>query len=145
MTIALLRDLETRLANGLRTDAARVGLLEATARVLLAVGAEEAVAMAEVARRVGRDPTTATRFVDRAAAEGLVRRDPGTEDRRRRLVRLTEDGRAAQERLLAVRRRRADTLLESILADTGLGEGQVEWFLQAFVTGLDPAPDGADR
>ena len=140
MTIALLRDLETRLANGLRQDAARVGLLEATARVLLAVGADEAVAMTEVARRVGRDPTTATRFVDRATKDDLLRRDPGAEDRRRRLVRLTDLGREARQRLLDVRRHRADALLASILAETGLGEGQVEWFLQAFAKGL--AADG---
>ncbi len=136
MTVDLLRDLETRLALGLRADAARVKLLEATARVLLAVGDQEAVAMSEVARRVGRDPTTATRFVDRAAADGLLRRDPAVEDRRRRLVRLTELGLAARGRLLEVRSRRAGQLLESILAETGLGEGQVEWFLKAFVTGL---------
>jgi len=142
MTISLLRDIETRLANGLRTDASQVGLLEATARVLLALGDEEAVPMTEMARRVGRDPTTATRFVDRAARDGLLSRVPGSRDRRRRLVSLTEDGRAARGRLREVRRRRADALLHSILAETGLGEGQVEWFLQAFVKGLSGAPRG---
>ncbi len=136
MTVDLLRDLETHLALGLRADASRVGLREATARVLLAVSEDEAVPMAEVARRVGRDPTTATRFVDRASEDELLQRHPAVEDRRRRLVRLTERGREARVRLLEVRRQRADALLESILGETGLGEGQVEWFLQAFVTGL---------
>ena len=136
MPIDLLRDLEMRLALGLRADAARLALREATARVLLAVGDEEAVAMSEVARRVGRDPSTATRFVDRATADELLQREPGAEDRRRRLVRLTDKGRKARTHLQEVRRRRAEALLEAILADTGLGEGQVEWFLKAFVNGL---------
>ena len=139
MTIALLRDLETHLALGLRSDAARLELREATARVLLAMGDEEAVPMSTVARRVGRDPSTATRFVDRAAADDLLQRTPAAEDRRRRLVTLTEHGRTLREDLLGLRRARAERMLESILGDTGLGEGQVEWFLQAFVKGLGDA------
>lgn len=137
MPIDLLRDLETKLALGLRADAQRLTLREATARVLLAVGEDEAVAMSEVARRVGRDPSTATRFVDRATADDLLQRDPAVEDRRRRLVKLTDRGREARTRLQEIRRRRAESLLEAILADTGLGEGQVEWFLKAFVKGLE--------
>ncbi len=137
MPIDLLRDLETRLALGLRSDAQRLTLREATARVLLAVGEDEAVAMSEVARRVGRDPSTATRFVDRATADALLQRDPAVEDRRRRLVRLTDRGREARAQLLERRRRRAQSLLDAILVDTGLGKGQVEWFLKAFVKGLE--------
>jgi len=136
MLTTLLRDLETRLALGLRADAGGVGLREATARILLAVDEDEAVAMTEIAHRVGRDPSTATRFVDRAAADDLLHRTPGARDRRRRLVRLTESGREARRRLLEGRRHHADAVVEAIREEMGLGRGQIEWFLQAFVRGL---------
>jgi DNA-binding MarR family transcriptional regulator len=131
MIATLLDGLESRLALGLRADAARVGLHEATARLLLAIGPDEAVPMTLLAQRIVRDATTATRFADRASGQGLLVREAGTQDRRRRLARLTDEGRAARARLAAVRERRAEVLVESIRAETGLGEGQLEWFLQA--------------
>ena len=86
-----LTELETRLAGDLRADAQAAGHLEATARVLLAMTAgstaeDSTIDMSTLARRVGRDATTATRFVNRAEKDGLLIRTPGTEDRRRRLV-----------------------------------------------------------
>lgn len=136
MTMALLHELEIRLARGLRADAAEAGLREATARVLLALEADETVGMSDVARRVGRDPSTATRFVDRAVADGLLERTPGAKDKRRRVVALTAEGRDARTRLAEIRTRRAEALTEATLAETGLGLGQVEWFLEALLKGL---------
>ncbi len=132
----VLLDLETKLAHGLRRDAARAGFREATARVLLAIEPGEQVRMSEIAGRVGRDPSTATRFVDRAAADGLLARRPGTRDRRRRVVALTPAGEAARRALLDARTQRAQALGTAILGETGLGEGQVEWFLDALVKSL---------
>ena len=110
MTAALLHDLEIRLARGLHADAGEAGLREATARVLLALKGEETVPMGEVARRVGRDPSTATRFVDRAVADGLMERTRGARDKRRRVVALTDAGRAARRQLVEIRTRRAESL-----------------------------------
>ena len=138
MRSRLLDDLERLLAGGLRADAVRAGLPEAVARVLLAVTPEEEVPMGELARRVGRDPSTTTRFVDKAAAAGLVRREPGL-DRRRRLMLLTPEGREAQERLARLRAARAEALPAEMQARTGLGEDEVEWFLQALVPSLSTA------
>ncbi len=131
-----LTELETRLAGDLRADAQAAGHLEATARLLLAMSDDTPVDMSTLARRVGRDATTATRFVNRAEKDGLLLRRPGIEDRRRRLVDLTDAGREARARLIAVRERRAGALLERILGETGLHEGQVEWFLEAMLEGL---------
>ena len=131
-----LTELETRLARDLRADARAAGLLEATARVLLALGPEEAIPMRALADRVGRDATTATRFVNRGESEGLFSRTPGARDKRRRLVGLTDEGRAARARLVEVRTRRAEALRERLLGATGLHEGQVEWFLAAMLEGL---------
>ena len=143
MIATLLDAMESRLALGLRTDAARAELHEATARLLLAVGPEESVRMSVLAQRIVRDATTATRFADRAGAQGLLTREPGTEDRRRRLVQLTDAGRAARARLVAIREERAARLLEAIQAETGLGEGQLQWFLEALGKAAGPLSAGS--
>jgi DNA-binding MarR family transcriptional regulator len=146
MLASILAELEMRLARGLREDALRTGFREATARVLLALEPGEAIRMSELAARMVRDATTATRFVDRAVREDLVARRPGAEDRRQRVVGLTLQGEEARRVLLEVQGRRAAHLEEAILAETGLGSGQVEWFLGAFARGLaaelERAPGG---
>ena len=140
MTAVLLHQLEIRLARGLHADAAEAGLREATARVLLALREGDSVPMQEVARRVGRDPSTATRFVDRAVADGLLERTRGARDKRRRVVALTPEGLAARARLAEIRTERAEELTSATLAETGLGLDQMEWFLQALLKGLAPEP-----
>lgn len=141
MPADLLHALEILLGQGLVADARALGRAEATARVLLALEPEEGVPMGEIARRLGRDPSTATRFVDRAVAEGLVQREPGA-DRRRRLAFLSGAGRQGRERLMALRTARVDGLFETVRTKTGLGPGEVEWFLGAL---LEAASDAAAR
>ncbi|MHC5012548.1 MAG: MarR family transcriptional regulator [Planctomycetota bacterium] len=130
-----LEELEILLATGLRTDARAIGLREATARVLLVLEPDLALPMGEVARRLGRDPSTATRFVDRATEEGLVGRHEGR-DRRRRLAHLTPRGRDVRARLQDRRDARAAALPTAVQERTGLGAGEVEWFLEAVVGSL---------
>jgi len=131
----LLDDLERHLAEGLRADARRAGLDEAAARILLAVEPGEAVPMGDLSLRISRDPSTTTRFVDRAVKAGLVTRAPGL-DRRRRLLELTPDGDLLRERLVRLRQSRAEALPPAVQAKTGLGEGEVEWFLDALMRAL---------
>ncbi len=141
---SVLDAVETLLADGLRRDAQALGRTEATARVLLAVGPSEAVRMREVARRVARDPSTVTRFVLRATAEGLVEQRPGTEDRRERLLRLTASGRQARDDLLRRRLARTALISRGIQARTGLGSDEVDWFLAALCAALsEPAATSA--
>ena len=52
-------------------------------------------------------------------------------DRRRRLVVLTPEGEVARDALLRRRRGRAEALVTRMLDSTGLGSGQLEWFLDA--------------
>ena len=139
MSERLLEDLERLLTAGLAEDARRVGLAESTARVLLVLDEAREVSMSELADRLGRSPSTATRFVDRAAREGLVRREPGL-DRRRRLASLTSGGEAARQRLLALRASRAQALPRLVRRQTGLGPAEVGWFLGALVEALREAP-----
>ena len=93
--------------------------------------------MRTLAERVGRDATTATRFVNRGEADGLLARATDERDKRRRRVGLTDAGREARARLVAVRTERAGALLERLLGATGLHEGQVEWFLASMLEGMD--------
>ena len=137
MRSRLLDDLERLLCLGLRDDARRTSLTEATARVLLALDPGQDLPMGDVAARLGRSRSTATRFVDRAVAEGLVERRPGL-DRRRRLARLTPAGVTARESLSALRSQRAGALPRAVQDRPGLGEGEVEWFVEAVVRSLVP-------
>lgn len=127
----LLDALEVHLGTALRHDAQRRALAESTARVLLALGPDEALPMTQVAERLGREPSTATRFVDRAEAEGLVVRVAGDRDRRSRWVRLAPRGLELRQALLEVRAARARSVEAALEAGTGLGASQVEWFLNA--------------
>ncbi|MFV1958712.1 MAG: MarR family winged helix-turn-helix transcriptional regulator [Planctomycetota bacterium] len=133
----LLDDLERLLTRGMREDAQRAGVSEAGARVLLALEPQEAVSMGEVAARMGRDPSTATRFVDRAVAAGWVLRATGR-DRRCRLAVLTPRGGATRARLVRLRNDRARTLPPAMVARTGLGADEVAWFLEALVPCMGP-------
>jgi DNA-binding MarR family transcriptional regulator len=97
--------------------------------------------MGEVARRTARDPSTVTRFVIKAAAEGLVEQRRGPEDRRERLLALTAAGRAAREDLLRRRRVATAAIVRGVQARTALGADEVDWFLSALHAALsEPTP-----
>lgn len=132
-----LQRLEVLLTLAVHEDARRAGVRDATARVLLALGEDGPLAMGEIAQRIGRDATTATRFVDRAVAEGLVLRQKGTADRRMRLVELTAQGQVARRSLAQSWQQRAARLAAGLLARTGLVEGQSEWFVGELLQALE--------
>jgi DNA-binding MarR family transcriptional regulator len=131
MIARLLDALEIHLGQALRNDARRLAQTEASARVLLALEPAESVPMTLVAERLGREPSTATRFVDRAEADGLVLRIAGDSDRRARLVRLTPKGDELRRALLDLRTLRGRSVLSSVETHTGLNPDQVQWFLKA--------------
>jgi DNA-binding MarR family transcriptional regulator len=133
----ILLELESRLGAGLGADAKRAGLLEAVARVLLVLAPGDRVAMNEIARRLRRDPSTATRFVDAATRRDLVQRVPGV-DRRRRIVSLTPEGEVARARLAALREARAREIPEAVRSLIGLGPDAATWFLEALVEATRP-------
>jgi len=82
--------------------------------VLSIIGVYQPVGPTEVAERAGMPPTTLSDYVSRFEARGLVSRSPNVEDRRSRLLELTEDGRRcnaiAIDGLLASNRVLADRL-----------------------------------
>lgn len=56
--------------------------------------------MGELAERIGADPTTLTRVLRPLERRGLLRQEIAAEDRRRRLIQLTSQGRAAFQHAL---------------------------------------------
>jgi MarR family transcriptional regulator for hemolysin len=73
----------------------------------------------ELAQQLGVDGATLVATIDRLAAAGLVERTQNRQDRRVKLVVLTRDGRAVEEKVRA----QADTLRRDALAR--LDPGQV--------------------
>ncbi len=70
------------------------GLTIAQFSLLARLFAEEQLSMGELAEALVTDPTTLTRNLKPLCERGVLRIFHDTEDRRRRLVALTEDGRA---------------------------------------------------
>lgn len=58
--------------------------------------------MQEVARAIGRDPSTVTALVKKLVAAGYVRTDKGTEDRRATIVSLTGRGRGLRDEFACI-------------------------------------------
>jgi DNA-binding MarR family transcriptional regulator len=59
----------------------------------------EPVSIGDVLRVFGDRPSTATSLLDRLFDQGLIRRAPGTADRRQVILTLTRKGRAMADRL----------------------------------------------
>jgi DNA-binding MarR family transcriptional regulator len=77
-------------------------------RVLALAGADGGLAMGELARTLGVNPSTATRLCDTLEAKGLLAREPAPGNRRTVRAALTPAGRRLVGRSLRSRRRRLD-------------------------------------
>lgn len=85
---------------------------------LLAFSRTGALPLAAIGRRLQVHPTSVTSAIDRLERDGLVAREPHPSDRRSRLARLTEDGRAVAKEATAV-------LNDGVFADPGLPTADV--------------------
>jgi DNA-binding MarR family transcriptional regulator len=96
----LLRDLleaqEVRWRRGL----AEKGLTVVQAHALMEMAEMPPGPMTRLADRLGVDPSWVTGLVDRLQARGEVDRRPSSEDRRVKIVELTEAGQETREALL---------------------------------------------
>jgi DNA-binding MarR family transcriptional regulator len=118
-----------------------LGLTNARIMALAAVGAANECSMSDLSRHLALPAPLATRVVDELVARDLVERfgDPG--DRRRVLLRLTENGGTA----LVTVHREAEDLMSAVLRWMTVAETESLLVgLEAFLRGLHaPAPDGA--
>ena len=116
--IALLFDASHQLC--LRSDrllGASIGLSEARARLLVAVGEREPARMGRLANDLGVSARSVTGMVDALESEGLITREPDPDDRRATLLRLTADSQVRMSRLHEAQNQLAEELLAPLGSD----------------------------
>lgn len=84
-------------------------------------GAEAPLSQSELAPRLGVEGATVVTMVDRLVKIGLVRRIPTPADRRKKLLVVTDEGKARYEKV----RPEADALGKEILEDVNARDMQV--------------------
>lgn len=84
--------------------------------ILLNRDPEHPVSPADLADRVGVARATMTGLIDTLERDGLVKREPSSEDRRMLLVQLTPKGREFLERILPDHFRRISALMRHLAA-----------------------------
>ena len=92
-----------KLARELRREVADLGVSGGQATLLSTIKAQPGVSAAALAAQERMSPAGMSGHIDRLQALGLVRRDPDPADRRRHVLRLTDEGEAV---LRKVRTRR---------------------------------------
>jgi DNA-binding MarR family transcriptional regulator len=78
---------------------ARLQLSPGVIKTLMRLGHRDGVSMGEMARGIGVDPSYVTALVDDLDARGLARREPAPDDRRVKIIVLTDAGRAVADDL----------------------------------------------
>ena len=86
-------------------------------RALVVLSGRSPATMSDVGRATGLSPSSTTRLVERLERKGLVARRPSEVSRRSIEVRLTEEGTAVVDVVLATRRDRVREVLAAIPAD----------------------------
>ncbi|HET7497207.1 MAG TPA: MarR family transcriptional regulator [Candidatus Eisenbacteria bacterium] len=88
-----------QIAAHLEGPCAAAGVNTREAHLLSYLRSYEPCAVGDLLRVFGQRPSTMTSLLDRLDAQGLVQRVPGTEDRRRVILRLTRKGRGTADRI----------------------------------------------
>nr|WP_066947790.1 MarR family transcriptional regulator [Streptomyces lushanensis] len=113
--LAASRLLVTVSARSLATVAERVERVTLPQYRLLAVLATHGDAkLVEVAERLGVNPSTAMRMLDRLIAVGLAARQNDPDNRRQTMLRLTPEGRRLVEEVTAARHREISAIVERL-------------------------------
>jgi MarR family transcriptional regulator, organic hydroperoxide resistance regulator len=88
-----------QIATHLEGPAAAQGLSTREAHLLSYLRSYEPCPIGDLNRVFGHRPSTLTSMLDRLGRQGLVRRDPGKEDRRHVILSLTAKGRDTADRV----------------------------------------------
>ena len=80
----------------------RLKLSPGVIKTLVRLAREDGVSMGDMARGIGCDPSYITALVDDLDARGLARREPAPDDRRVKIIVLTDAGRALAAEIDAV-------------------------------------------
>ena len=116
-----------------------IGLSPVTAHFLDEIARIPAGPISQLVTRMGVDPGWVTDVIDRLEERGDVRRVPSTEDRRVKIIELTEHGRESWRKM-------DDALATAPPELVELGEHELRLLLRiaeklAKAAGIEPAPD----
>jgi DNA-binding MarR family transcriptional regulator len=81
---------------------ARMKLSPGVTKMLIRLSKEDGVSMGDMARGIGVDPSYITALVDDLDQRGLARREPAPDDRRVKIIVLTDEGRKLGQEIDAV-------------------------------------------
>jgi DNA-binding MarR family transcriptional regulator len=81
---------------------ARLKLSPGVTKMLMRLSREDGISMGDMARGIGVDPSYITALVDDLDQRGLARREPAPDDRRVKIIVLTEEGRKLGREIDAV-------------------------------------------
>lgn len=90
------------------------GLYEGQHSTLMVLWQEDGLAQAELTRRLGVEPASVSKTVERMEAAGFVQRRPDPEDARANRIYLTDQGRALEQPVRQVLAEAEDRLLTNI-------------------------------
>ena len=96
---ALMGPLVRDLRVAFQTCAAELGLALSEAQALWLLELRGTLATKNLARALDIDPANASTLITKLERRGLVGREPGGEDRRRRLISLTAEGQKTRRQL----------------------------------------------
>jgi DNA-binding MarR family transcriptional regulator len=111
-----------------------------TLRVLAFVDGGE-VSQRDLCRQTGLDRTTMVAVIDELERDGYVWRDRSASDRRKQVIRITDDGRRALGEALAAVRRAEEDFLAPLDPD---GRRRLHGVLSALYAAHDPRCQTAD-
>lgn len=111
---SLIHEIDRLVKKRFDRFAETTGMSRAQWQVLARVAKQEGVNQATLADLVSVEPITICRMVDRLEALGLVERRPDPNDRRARLIHMTEAARPGLERMKAVAQALFAEVLEGI-------------------------------
>lgn len=90
-------------------------------RALAAIRRDEGLAVSDLQARLGVRKQSLARVLGELEKEGLIRREPGREDRRQRLLTLTPEGRDAERDASAALRERLAQVFRAAGAEAVIG------------------------
>jgi DNA-binding MarR family transcriptional regulator len=113
----LLMDAARLLRKRFEQEARHLGMTSAQLQIIGRLLVQEGISQARLATLLDMEPITVCRHVDRMEAAGLVERKPDPEDRRVRLLHVTEKGRALLPHMRAVAQKVLEEAQEGLPAD----------------------------
>jgi DNA-binding MarR family transcriptional regulator len=80
----------------------RLGASPGVIKTLMRLATSDGISMGEMARDIGCDPSYITSLVDDLDQRGLAQREPSPDDRRVKIIVLTDAGRALADEIKAI-------------------------------------------